>query len=223
MNQTGWNPLISQFIREKIPFLKTVARWNPCFLSIGFTSSTFPIQPEFSQNQPAAITLNTGSPQTLMCVGQDIRTPGVLFFCSRVSEACASPFLSICCILAEVRSDSCAVSSSSSCCVGSQHGWSWRRRTRRSMMRLSDGQLPRLAPHRPYPAELLHLLSSANTIARSSYLSTNGLVSTSDHHREPYYHFAASEWHSWYYICWLRPLSGTGKSRLRCLGYIVCT
>jgi hypothetical protein len=31
----------------------------------GFTSSTFPIQPDFSQNQPAAITLNTDSPQTL--------------------------------------------------------------------------------------------------------------------------------------------------------------
>jgi hypothetical protein len=31
----------------------------------GFTSSVFPIQPDFSQNQPAAITLNTGSPRTL--------------------------------------------------------------------------------------------------------------------------------------------------------------
>lgn len=88
-------------------------------------------------------------------------------------------------------------------------------------MRLSDRQLP-LAPHRPYPAELLHLLSSANTIARSSYLSTNGLVSTSDQHREPYYHFAESEWHSGYQVCRSRPLSGTGKSRLRCLGYSVC-
>ena len=35
------------------------------FKSTGFTSSTFPIQPDFSQNQPAAITLNTGSPRTL--------------------------------------------------------------------------------------------------------------------------------------------------------------
>ena len=35
------------------------------FKSTGFTSSTFPIQLEFSQNQPAAITLNTGSPRTL--------------------------------------------------------------------------------------------------------------------------------------------------------------
>jgi hypothetical protein len=33
--------------------------------STGSTSSTFPIQPDFSQNQPAAITLNTGSPGTL--------------------------------------------------------------------------------------------------------------------------------------------------------------
>jgi hypothetical protein len=32
----------------------------------GFTSSTFPIQPDLSQNQPAAITLNTGSPRTLI-------------------------------------------------------------------------------------------------------------------------------------------------------------
>ena len=30
-----------------------------------FTSSTFPIQLDFSQNQPATITLNTGSPRTL--------------------------------------------------------------------------------------------------------------------------------------------------------------
>jgi hypothetical protein len=34
--------------------------------STGFTSSTFPIQPDFSQNQLAAITLNTGSPWTLV-------------------------------------------------------------------------------------------------------------------------------------------------------------
>ena len=36
------------------------------FKSTGFTSSTFPLQPDFSQNQPAAITLNTGSPRTLI-------------------------------------------------------------------------------------------------------------------------------------------------------------
>jgi hypothetical protein len=33
--------------------------------STGFTSSTFPTQLDFSQNQLAAITLNTGSPWTL--------------------------------------------------------------------------------------------------------------------------------------------------------------
>jgi hypothetical protein len=32
--------------------------------STDFTSSTFLVQPDFSQNQPAAITQNTGSPQT---------------------------------------------------------------------------------------------------------------------------------------------------------------
>jgi hypothetical protein len=40
----------------------------------GFTSSIFPIQPDFSQNQPAAITLNTGSPRTL-------GHAGVSFYC----------------------------------------------------------------------------------------------------------------------------------------------
>jgi hypothetical protein len=62
MNQTGWNPPISQFIQVKILLLKMVAGWN----STGFTSSTFPIQLDFSQNQPATITLNTGSPRTLV-------------------------------------------------------------------------------------------------------------------------------------------------------------
>jgi len=33
--------------------------------STGFTSSTFPIQPDLSQNQPAAITLNSNYPRTL--------------------------------------------------------------------------------------------------------------------------------------------------------------
>ena len=47
-----------------------VAGWNMLFiylfiLNIGFTSSTFPIRPDFSQNQLAAITLNTGSSKTL--------------------------------------------------------------------------------------------------------------------------------------------------------------
>ena len=45
------------------------AGWNPFFYytekNTGFTSSTFPIQRDFSQNQLATITLNTGSPQTL--------------------------------------------------------------------------------------------------------------------------------------------------------------
>jgi hypothetical protein len=36
------------------------------FQSTSFTSSTFPTQPDFSQNQPAAFTLNTGSPRTLL-------------------------------------------------------------------------------------------------------------------------------------------------------------
>ena len=74
MNQTGWNfPTNSQFIQVKILLLKMVAGWNPFFYLILFnfkgtniTSSTFPIQPDFSQNQPAAITLNTGSPWTLV-------------------------------------------------------------------------------------------------------------------------------------------------------------
>ena len=42
----------------EILLLKMVANWNPFFKkSTGFTSSTFPIQPDFSQNQPAVITL----------------------------------------------------------------------------------------------------------------------------------------------------------------------
>ena len=36
------------------------------FVSTSFTSSTFPIQPDFSQNQLVAITLNTSSPGTLI-------------------------------------------------------------------------------------------------------------------------------------------------------------
>jgi hypothetical protein len=39
------------------------------FKSTGFKSSTFPIQPDFPQNQPAAITLDTGSPRSLMATG----------------------------------------------------------------------------------------------------------------------------------------------------------
>jgi hypothetical protein len=40
--------------------------------STGFTSSTFPIEPDFSQNQPAAITLNTGSPRTLLVMASQL-------------------------------------------------------------------------------------------------------------------------------------------------------
>ena len=49
----------------KNPPPQNVCRLKSAFFLIGFTSSTFPIQPDFSQNQPAAITLNTGSPRTL--------------------------------------------------------------------------------------------------------------------------------------------------------------
>jgi hypothetical protein len=56
-----------------------VAGWNPLFYFFIFLffqkhrfhilhSSTFPIQPDFSQDQPAAITLNTSSPRTLHSV-----------------------------------------------------------------------------------------------------------------------------------------------------------
>jgi hypothetical protein len=58
MNQTGWNPPISQFIRVKILLLKWLSvEIRYFFHSTGLTSSTFPFQPDFSQNQPAAITL----------------------------------------------------------------------------------------------------------------------------------------------------------------------
>jgi hypothetical protein len=42
-----------------------IAGWNPFFFKHQFHILHFPIQPDFSQNQPAAITLNTGSPTTL--------------------------------------------------------------------------------------------------------------------------------------------------------------
>jgi hypothetical protein len=50
-----------------------VSGWNLIIIIIiiiiiiknGFTSSTFPFQPDFSQNQVPAITLNTGSSRTL--------------------------------------------------------------------------------------------------------------------------------------------------------------
>ena len=62
-------------LRQEFPWLDQVnpPPQNGCWLksvliflkSTGFTSSTFPIQPDFSQNQAATITLNTGSPGTL--------------------------------------------------------------------------------------------------------------------------------------------------------------
>ena len=81
INSTGWCPALDEWNLMKSayftihpgknPLPQMVAGWNPIFFkyikikSTGFTSSTFPIQPDFSQNQPAAITLNTGSPPTL--------------------------------------------------------------------------------------------------------------------------------------------------------------
>jgi hypothetical protein len=49
-----------------------------CFKSTGFTSSTFPIQPDFSQNQPATNTLNTGSSWTLAWCRRTQRDSGLL-------------------------------------------------------------------------------------------------------------------------------------------------
>jgi hypothetical protein len=52
---------------DKDPPLQNGCRLKSVFVSksTGFTSSTFPIPPDFSQNQPAAVTLNIGSPGTL--------------------------------------------------------------------------------------------------------------------------------------------------------------
>jgi hypothetical protein len=74
--RTRWYPALDESNRMKSAYFKihpgkksSSSKWLPVeisfFLSTGFTSSTFPIQPDFSQNQLAAITLNTGSPQTL--------------------------------------------------------------------------------------------------------------------------------------------------------------
>jgi hypothetical protein len=67
MNQIGWKSAYFTIHPGKNP-----PPQNGCqsksgfgFESTGFTSSTLPIQLDFSQNQPAAITLNTGSPRTL--------------------------------------------------------------------------------------------------------------------------------------------------------------
>jgi hypothetical protein len=53
----GKNPPQQKGCRLKSVFFK--------IKNTGFTSSTFPIQLDFSQNQLAAITLNTGSLRTL--------------------------------------------------------------------------------------------------------------------------------------------------------------
>ena len=46
----------------------------------GFTSSTSPSQPDFSQNQPVAITLNTVSPRTLWLVWTSLYHPLKMFW-----------------------------------------------------------------------------------------------------------------------------------------------
>jgi hypothetical protein len=53
----GKNPPSQKWLPVEIRFV---------LKSTGFTSSTFPIQQDFSQNQPATITLNTNSPRTLV-------------------------------------------------------------------------------------------------------------------------------------------------------------
>jgi hypothetical protein len=68
LDESNWMKSTYFTIRMgKILLPKLVASRNPIFFlkNIGFTSSTFPIQLDFSQNQPTAITLNTSSPRTL--------------------------------------------------------------------------------------------------------------------------------------------------------------
>jgi hypothetical protein len=71
--RTIWYPTVDESKRMKsacytIHLSKNPPPKNACWLksfffkSTGFTSSTSPIQPGFSQNQPAAITLNTDFP-----------------------------------------------------------------------------------------------------------------------------------------------------------------
>ena len=54
-------------MRVKIFLLKIIAGWNPFFFfqKHRFHFLHFPNSTDFSQNQPAANTLNTGSPRTL--------------------------------------------------------------------------------------------------------------------------------------------------------------
>ena len=77
--RTRWYPALDESNRMKSAYFtihpsKSDPPQNGCrlkfvfiyFKSTGFTSSTFPLQPNFLQNQLAAITLNTSSPQTLI-------------------------------------------------------------------------------------------------------------------------------------------------------------
>ena len=74
--RTRWYPVLDESNWVKFAYFASHLGKNPpprngCRLNLfflkstNFTSSTFPIQPDFSQNQPATITLNTGSPRTL--------------------------------------------------------------------------------------------------------------------------------------------------------------
>ena len=84
--RTRWYPALDESNRMKSTYFTIYPDKNPphqngCglksvfiyFKSTGFTSSTFPIQLAISPNQPVAITLNTGSPQTLFHRGISYR------------------------------------------------------------------------------------------------------------------------------------------------------
>jgi hypothetical protein len=90
MNQTGWNMPISQFIHVK-SFLKMIAGWNWfCFLKHRFHILHFPNSTGLSQNQPATITLNTGSPRTL-AGRQHLNLFYVKTCCTEKTSWCALP------------------------------------------------------------------------------------------------------------------------------------
>jgi len=75
--RTRWYPVLDETNHMTYAYfiihlgLSSSSEWFPVEIrfkkikSTCFTSSTFPIQADFSQNQPAAITLNTCSPRTL--------------------------------------------------------------------------------------------------------------------------------------------------------------
>ena len=72
--RTRWYPVLDDSNQMKSTYSTihpgiNLPPQNGCRLKSVFfiTSSTFPIQPDFSQLQQAAITLNTGSPRTLCC------------------------------------------------------------------------------------------------------------------------------------------------------------